>query len=204
MNLGDDRSPGIIFMSSYTIFDFSNQGALVQNDYRNIFQAESIKNFRAPVTLLQGNLFLEDLPLFTLGSSDTLRATRGADGELVHLLPGATPILIDIDPEFSSFSTKGFTVDNGQYKLINYQFQPEMVPEVILPQLLELSLDYMSVPANGTEITTTTIPRTTPLIIDPVAVVGFISVGGVVGTVLFLKLKPKPRKAESIWIKKEE
>ncbi len=201
-DLGEERSPGIIFMSSYTIFDFSNQGAEYQNEYRNIFQAESVKNFRAPVGMLQGSQFLEDLPQFTLGNSDTLRATRGADGELVNLLVGATPILVDIDPQFASHDTKGFFVDNGQYKLINYQFQPEMVPKEVLPELLQRSLDYLYIPANGSEFTTTTTP--TPSVIDPVPIIGFATVGGLGVTVLFLKFRPKPRKGESIWIKKRE
>ncbi len=202
MDLGEDRSPGIIFMSSYTIFDFSNQGAIYQNEYIETFQAESVRNFRAPATLLQGSLFLKDLPLFTLGSSETLRATRGADGELVTLRPGATAILIDIDPQFSSYDTKGFIVDNGQYKLINYQFQPEMVPEAILPELLELSMGYMSTPANGTKITTTSVPI--PTVIDPVAIFGVVSVGGLIGATLYIRFKPKPRKGESIWIKNND
>ena len=201
-DLGEDRSPGIIFMSSYTIFDFSNQGAEFQNEYRDFFQAESIKNFRSPATMLEGLSFLSGLPQFTLGSSDTLRATRGPDGELVNLLPGATPILIDIDPQYSNYDTKGFFVDNGQYKLINYQFQPSMVPEDVLAQLLDLSLDYLYIPANGTTVTTTT--ETTPTIIDPIPLMGSVVVGGLIVTVWFIKFRPKPRKGDSIWIRKKE
>ncbi|MHA2094722.1 MAG: hypothetical protein ACW98F_08835, partial [Candidatus Hodarchaeales archaeon] len=201
-DLGEERSPGIIFMSSYTIFDFSNQGAEYQNEYRDYFKAESIKNFRSPATLLEGSLFLEELPQFTLGNSNTLRATRGSDGELVNLLAGATAILVDIDPQFPSYSTKGYFVDNGQFKLINYQFQPDMVPEDVLPQLIELSLDYMDIPANGTEVTTTT--DSAPSVIDPVPIIGIFGGGGLVASVLFMKFKPKARRGESIWLKKEK
>ncbi|MHA1993888.1 MAG: immune inhibitor A domain-containing protein [Candidatus Hodarchaeales archaeon] len=195
-DLGEDRSPGIIFMSSYTIFDFSNQGPEIQNDYRNIFQAESILNFRSPATMLQGSLFLKNLPQFTLGNTDTLRATRGSDGELVNLLPGATPILADINPQFPSYNTKGYIVDNGQYRLINYQFQPDMVPEDVLPQLISLSLNYINEPANGTAITTTT--ESTPSVIDPVPIIGVFGIGGLVASVLFIKFRLKPRKGDSI------
>ena len=120
----------------------------------------------------------------------------------MNLLPGATPILIDIDPQYSNYDTKGFFVDNGQYKLINYQFQPSMVPEDVLAHLLDLSLDYLYIPANGTTVTTTT--ETTPTIIDPIPLMGSVVVGGLIVTVWFIKFRPKPRKGDSIWIRKKE
>ncbi|MFX0205832.1 MAG: hypothetical protein ACFFDT_07570 [Candidatus Hodarchaeota archaeon] len=154
----DGNNPSrIIFMSSFNIFDFSNQGSNVHNEIDDFFRARSPTNFRAPVSLLQGVNFLEDLPRFTLGPTDSVRANRSSDGEIVTLLSGAVPILEDINPEFQGFDTKGYYVDNGEYKLVNFLFQPEMVPDAVLPQLLNQSLDYLSKPNNSTftSITTT-------------------------------------------------
>ena len=146
----------IIFMSNYNIFDFSNQGIGTQDETDDFFRARSPTNFRAPVSLLQGVDFLLDLPRFTLGPTDSVRANRSSDGEVVTLLPGAVPILEDISPELQGYSSKGYYVDNGEYKMVNFLFQPEMVPDAVLPQLLYLSLDYLSKPNNSTFTTTTT------------------------------------------------
>ncbi|MFX1505310.1 MAG: hypothetical protein ACFFDC_04255, partial [Promethearchaeota archaeon] len=146
----------IIFMSSYNIFDFSNQGTNVHDETDDFFRARSPTNFRAPVSLLQGLDFLEDLPHFALGPTDSIRANRSSDGEVVALLSGVVPILEDINPEFQGYATKGYYVDNGEYKLVNFLFQPEMVPDSVLHQLLNLSLDYLSKPNNSTFTTITT------------------------------------------------
>ncbi|MFW9905212.1 MAG: hypothetical protein ACFFFH_12810 [Candidatus Thorarchaeota archaeon] len=148
----------IIFMSSYNIFDFSNQGTDTQDETDNFFRARSPTNFRAPVSLLHGINFLEELPLFTLGPTDSVRANRSNDGEVVTLLSGAVPILEDTNPEFQGYGTKAYYVDNGKYKLVNFLFQPELVPDSVLPQLLDLTLVYLSEPNNSTftSIITTT------------------------------------------------
>ncbi len=176
-------------MCSYTIFDFSNQGAIYQNEFEEIFQAQSPLNFRSPVSMLEGSLFLEDLPLFTLGRTDTLRATRGSDGEVVGLMAGATPILVDIDPQFPETPTKGYIVDNGQYKLVNYLFQPETVPPDILLQLINESLVYLAQPANGS------IQTTTPF--DLIPLIAVLAVGGPIIGILFIRFRPKHRKNDS-------
>jgi len=146
----EKNPPRIIFMSNYNIFDFSNQGSSVHNEIADFFRAQSPNNFRAPVSLLKGENFLEDLPRFSLGPIDSVRANRSGDGEIVTLLSGTVPILEDINPEFQGYGTKGYYVDNGNYKLINFLFQPELVPDTVLPQLLNLSLNYLSEPNNST------------------------------------------------------
>ena len=153
----DKNPPRIIFMSNYNIFDFSNQGSSVHNEIADFFRAHSPNNFRAPVSLLKGVDFLEDIPCFTLGPTDSVRANRSSDGEVVTLLSGAVPILEDTSPEFQGYGVKGYYVDNGNYKLINFLFQPELVPDAVLPQLLNLSLNYLSEPNNST-FTTRTMP----------------------------------------------
>jgi hypothetical protein len=92
-----------------------------------------------------------------LGPTNSVRANRSSDGEVVTLLSGAVPILEDINPEFQGYGTKGYYVDNGEYKLLNFLFQPEMVPDTVLSQILNRSLDYLSKPNNSsfTSITTT-------------------------------------------------
>ncbi len=139
-----DNPSNIIFLSNYNIFDFSNQGDDVHNEIDNIFHAQSPTNFRAPVDLLKGRQFLENIPPFTLGPTDTLFGNQSSDGEVVTLLPGAIPILEDEDPEFPGFGTKGYCVVNEDSALINFLFQPESVPSVILPQLLNLSLNFLA------------------------------------------------------------
>ena len=156
MDLGENKTPGIIVMSSYTIFDFSNQNLEYQNEYQTTFQAQSPVNFRSRASTLVGSSFLEGLPSFTLGETDTLRANRSSDGEVVNLMAGATSILTDSDPQFPDYPTKGYIVENGQYILINYLFQPEMVPADILLLLLNSSLSYLEEPTNYSSITTTT------------------------------------------------
>jgi M6 family metalloprotease-like protein len=202
MDLGENRSPGIIVMSSYTIFDFSNQGADYQNEYQTIFQAQSPINFRSPVSNLIGSLFLERLPSFTLGNTDTLRANRSSDGEVVYLMAGATPILVDSDPQFPGYPTKGYIVDDGQYKLVNYLFQPAMVPSDILLLLLNSSLSYLDQPANGSSITTTTTTTSTP--IDPIQILGVALIGGLGISTLVFFFRPKPRKGDSHWLKRDK
>jgi len=195
MDLGENKSPGIIVMSSYTIFDFSNQGLEYQNEFQAIFKAQSPVNFRSPVSNLVGRLFLEGLPSFTLGNTDTLRATRSSDGEVVDLMAGAAPILIDSDPQFPSYPTKGYIVDDGTYKLINYLFQPSMVPSDILLQLLNSSLTYLDQPANGSTVSTTTTDISTP--INPIQVLSILLLGGVGISTLVYFFRPKPRKGDS-------
>jgi hypothetical protein len=156
MDLGENKTPGIIVMSSYTIFDFSNQNSEYQNEYQTIFQAQSPVNFRSRASTLVGTSFLEGLPSFTLGKTDTLRANRSSDGEVVNLMAGATSILTDLDPQFPDYPTKGYIVENDQYILINYLFQPEMVPADILLLLLNSSLSYLEEPTNYSSIITTT------------------------------------------------
>lgn len=175
-----DNPSRIIFMSNYNIFDFSNQGSNVHNEIDDIFRARSPTNFRAPVSLLQGFNFLKDLSSFTLGSTDSVRANRSSDGEVVTLLSGAVPILKDKNPEFQGYATKGYFVDNGKYKLINFLFQPELVPDTVLPQLLHLSLIYLSEPNNSTFTTFTTtssnkIPSTSG--IEPFHFFGMLIIG---------------------------
>ncbi|MFX1517854.1 MAG: immune inhibitor A domain-containing protein [Promethearchaeota archaeon] len=145
----EKNPPRIIFMSNFNIFDFSNQGSSIQNEIDDYFRAQSPDNFRAPVSLLQGINFLVDLPCFTLGPIDSVRANRSSDGEVVTLLRGAVPILEDKNPEFQGYGTKGYYVDDGNYKLVNFLFQPELVPEIILPKLLNLTLNYLSEPNNS-------------------------------------------------------
>ncbi len=146
----------IILMSNYNIFDFSNQGSKVHDEIDEIFRARSPTNFRASITELTGLDFLEKLPPFTLGSTDSLRANRSSDGEVVKLLSGTVPILEDKFPEFLGYGTKGYYIDTGEYKLINFLFQPEMVPDTILPNLLNLSINYLDQPNNSTFITRST------------------------------------------------
>lgn len=181
LDFSTEENPShIIFMSNYNIFDFSNQGFSVYSETDDIFRAQSPHNFRAPVTLLQGLSFLEDLPPFILGPTDSVRANRSSDGEVVKLLSGAVPILEDEDPEFQGYGTKGYYVDNGEYKLINFLFQPELVPETVLPQLLNLSLNYLLEPNNSTFTTFTTTPsETVPSTsgIDPLYFFGMLSLG---------------------------
>ncbi len=171
--------PRIIFMSNYNIFDFSNQGIGVHDEIDDIFRARSPANFRAPVSLLKGLNFLEDLPSFTLGPTDSVRANRSSDGEIVTLLSGAVPILEDENPEFQGYGTKGYFVDNGKYKLLNYLFQPELVPDTVLSQLLNLSLNYLSEPNNSTFTTFTTSSEPVPSTsgIDPMYFYGMLSIG---------------------------
>ncbi len=139
-----DNPSNIIFLSNYNIFDFSNQGDDVYNEIDDIFYAQSPTNFRAPVDLLKGRQFLESIPPFTLGPTNTLFENQSSDGEVVTLLPGAIPILEDENPEFPGYGTKGYCVVNEEYALINFLFQPESVPSVILPQLLNLSLIFLA------------------------------------------------------------
>lgn len=147
-------SPRIMFISSYNIFDFSNQGDAIHDETDNIFRARSPLDFRAPVTLLKGSNFLTILPPFTLGLTETLQDNRSCDGEIVELLPGTVTILEDEGPEFPGFATKGYFIDDGNFKLVNYLFQPEMVPLTILPKLLNLTLNYLAQPNNKTTYTT--------------------------------------------------
>lgn len=149
----EENPSSIIFMSNYNIFDFSNQGSYVAGEIEKIFRVRSPKNFRAPVILLRGSNFLKNLPSFTLGPTHSLRANRSSDGEVVTLLSGTMTILEDVDPEFPGYGTKGYYVDNGEYKLINFLFQPEIVPSSILPTLLNLSLNFLAQPNNSTFIT---------------------------------------------------
>lgn len=142
----------IIFLSNYNIFDFSNQDRDVYDEIKGIFRAQSPTNFRAPVSLLRGQEFLKSIAPFTLGPIDSLRKNRSSDGEVVTLLSGAVPILRDEDPEFLGYDTKGYYVDNGEYKLVNFLFQPELVPGEVLTQLLEMSLKYLDQPNNSTLI----------------------------------------------------
>ncbi len=181
--------PRIIFMSNYNIFDFSNQGTNVHNEIDDVFRARSPTNFRAPVILLSGRDFLKSLPPFTLGPTDSLFANRSSDGEVVTLLPGTVPILEDKDPEFSGYSTKGYYVDNGEYKLINFLFQPELTPTTILTQLLNLSLDYLAQPNNSTFPTNTaSLPNSSSstIEIELLLIIGILILGGV-GISMFIK-----------------
>lgn len=176
----EDSPSHIIFMSNYNIFDFSNQGWSIHEEIGDIFRAQSPLNFRAPTTLLQGLNFLEDLPSFTLGPTDSVRANRTSDGEVVTLLSGAVPILEDKNPEFQGYGTKGYYVDNGKYKLINFLFQPELVPDTVLPQLLNLSLNYLSEPNNPTFSTFTTPslgPVPSPSGMEPLYFFGMLIIG---------------------------
>jgi hypothetical protein len=65
-------------------------------------------------------------------------------------------ILEDENPEYPGYGTKGYYVDNGEFKLINFLFQPEIVPSTIFPTLLNLSLNFLSQPNNSTFITYST------------------------------------------------
>lgn len=164
-----DRRSRIVFMSSYNIFDFSNQGVEIHNEIDDIFRARSPVNFRAPVNRLLGQDFLSELPPFVLGDTDSLRANRSSDGEVVTLLPGVVPILEDEDPIFPGYGTKGYYVDTGSYKLVNYLFQPEMVPRSTLTQMLNTTLDFLQLPNNSTLSTSTSTShhQNIPLNFDP-------------------------------------
>ncbi|MHA2245791.1 MAG: immune inhibitor A domain-containing protein [Candidatus Hodarchaeales archaeon] len=181
--------PRIIFMSNYNIFDFSNQGTNVHDEIDDIFRARSPTNFRAPVYLLRGENFLKNLSPFTLGPTDSIRANRSSDGEVVTLLPGTVPILEDLNPEFSGYGTKGYYVDSGDYKLINFLFQPESTPTTILPQLLNLSLEYLTQPNNSTFPTNTALlpePSFSTLEIELLIFIGMLILGGI-GISIFIK-----------------
>jgi len=216
----DDVKPRIIFLSSYNIFDFSNQGSDVESETSKIFKATSPVNFRAPVSTLRGSYFLESLPAFTLGSTASLRSKRSSDGEVVNLLSGTIPILIDEDPAFPGFDAKGYFVDTDDYRILNYLFQPEMVPENILQDLIDLSLNFMISTENITYTTTTTTTATTtessstqPISnpntfdlndLDPAFVI--VSVAGAIGLAAFFALKflrKGPKKVDSYWLKKK-
>ncbi len=177
----------IIFMSNYNIFDFSNQGSKVHDEIDEIFRAQSPTNFRASVTKLTGLDFLEKLPPFTLGSTDSLRANRSSDGEVVKLLSGTIPILEDKFPEFPGYGTKGYYIDTGVYKLINFLFQPEMVPNTILPNLLNLSINYLDQPNNSTfTARSTTLSKTSSSTsgVEPLFFIGMLVIG-VLGIFLY-------------------
>ncbi|MHA2227245.1 MAG: immune inhibitor A domain-containing protein [Candidatus Hodarchaeales archaeon] len=146
----EENQSRIIFMGSYNIFDFSNQGDSIHNEIAEIFRARSPKNFRSPVSLLTGKDFLKTLPSFPLGRVDTIRANRSSDGEVVTLLSGIVPVLEDSNSEFPEFNTKGYYVITEKYKLLNFLFQPEMVPSTILPELINLSLNFLQQPVNVT------------------------------------------------------
>ncbi|MFW9855668.1 MAG: immune inhibitor A domain-containing protein [Candidatus Thorarchaeota archaeon] len=146
--------PRIMVMCSYTLFDFSFQETAYREEIIEVFRASSPKNFRAPTSRIIGNNFLGDLPMFELGKNDTLRETRGSDGEVADLMFGALPILRDENPEFPNYDIKGYYVDSGVYKLVNYMFQPEMVPKSILRLLLNNTLIFFSFPNNSSFITT--------------------------------------------------
>ncbi|MFX1285552.1 MAG: hypothetical protein ACFFB5_18075 [Promethearchaeota archaeon] len=184
-----DNPSRIIFMSNYNIFDFSNQGSNVHDEIAEIFRARSPTNFRAPVTLLRGLDFLESLPSFTLGFTNTLRANRSSDGEVVTLLAGAVSILEDVSPEFIDYSTKGYYIDTGEYKLINYLFQPELVPDTILPNLLDLSINYLNQPNNSTFTThTATLSDSNASTsgIEPLFFIGMLTIG-VISIFLYIR-----------------
>jgi hypothetical protein len=201
----ETRPPRIVFMSSYNIFDFSNQPAGVIAEIAEFFRATSPQNFRAPVTMLNGYDFLSNLSPFTLGSSDTLRATRGSDGEVVTLLSGVVPILKDTEPEFPNYDTKGYYTDDGNYKIVNYLFQPEMVPTSILPQLLSSTLNYLDESNNSTFTTTTTTREPPPPIeIDPVILI--FGIFAVVGIAIYFSIKRftgKTKITDSYWLQKK-
>ncbi len=197
----------IIFMSSYNIFDLSNQNEVNSQQVSEIFKATSPQNFRAPVTLLQGSHFLENLPKFTLGDTSTLRSNRSCDGEVVDLLSGAIPILKDIDPEYNGYDTKGYIVQQGFVKLVNYLFQPEMVPNEIFADLIDKTLDFLISGENIVTQTTTT--RTTTSILDlgdlllPAGIV--IAIVGGIGTVVYMRRGiRKESKVSSYWLKSEK
>ncbi|MHA2305479.1 MAG: Ig-like domain-containing protein, partial [Candidatus Hodarchaeales archaeon] len=168
-NSTEDRHSCIVFMTSYNIFDFSNQGVEIHNEISEIYRARSPTNFRAPVNRLLGQDFLAELPPFVLGNTDSLRANRSSDGEVVTLLPGITSILEDDDPVFPGYGTKGYYVDTGSYKLVNYLFQPEMVPTAILTQLFNATLDFLQLPNNSTFSSSfsSSNHQNTPLNFDP-------------------------------------
>ncbi|MFX0126100.1 MAG: immune inhibitor A domain-containing protein [Candidatus Hodarchaeota archaeon] len=201
----ETRPPRIVFMCSYNIFDFSNQPAGIIAEIAEFFRATSPQNFRAPVTMLNGYDFLSNLSPFTLGSSDTLRAARGSDGEIVSLLSGVVPILKDTEPEFPNYDTKGYYTDDGNYKIVNYLFQPEMVPSSILPQLLSSTLNYLDEPNNSTFTTTTTTGEPPPPIeIDPVILI--FSIFTVAGIAIYFSIKRltgRTKITDSYWLQKK-
>ncbi|WP_455142292.1 immune inhibitor A domain-containing protein [Candidatus Hodarchaeum mangrovi] len=215
-NSPSEKNPRIIFMSSYNIFDFSNQGDSIQQETSLIFRATSPKNFRAPSTRIHGLEFLSTLPTFTLGSNDTLRATRSSDGEVVNLLSGAVSILEDELPVFPGYKSKGYYVDNGKFRILNYLFQPEMVPEYILNDLLSLSINFMNSNINSTfsstslTSTSNTISKSNGfldglgLIDDPILILGtLVCAGGLSVFILFRLLKKrKTTSSRSYWLKK--
>jgi len=209
-------NPRIIFMSSYNIFDFSNQGDSIQQETSLIFRATSPKNFRAPSTRLHGLEFLSTLPPFTLGSTESLRATRSSDGEVVSLLSGAVSIIEDELPAFPGYESKGYYVDNGEFRILNYLFQPEMVPEYILDDLLAYSINFMHSTINSTlsstPSTSSTISKSNELreglgfMNNPIFILGIIvSAGGLSIFILFRLLrKGKTPSSSSYWLKKSD
>ncbi|MFX0086315.1 MAG: hypothetical protein ACFFAU_11585 [Candidatus Hodarchaeota archaeon] len=200
-NSSHNNGSRIVFMSSYNIFDFSNQGADIHNEIDDIFRARSPINFRAPVKLLRGYDFLESIPPFVLGNTDTLRANRSSDGEVVTLLSGVRPILEDEDPVFPGYGTKGYYVDTGGYKLVNYLFQPEMVPDSILPKLINATLYFLQLPNNSTFTSSTSTNHAQPFEIEPIIVIGFLLISSI-GTAIFILsyMKRKPPTEKSYWL----
>ncbi len=207
LNSNDSIQPRMLFMSSYTIFDFSNQGEAIHFETSQIFKARSPHDFRAPVFQLQGSDFLSELPTFSLGSQETLQDTRRSDGEIVSLLSGAVSILEDLNPEFPGFSSKGYFVEENNYKIVNYLFQPEMVPSSILPQLLNLTFIFLSQPVNSSLSTSsgTTNPFEFPdFELGSVIVLFSLSVAVGLGMYLvYRRFKIKKKPSESYWLKKK-
>ncbi len=198
-----DRRSSIVFMSSYNIFDFSNQGEEIHNEIDDIFRARSPVNFRAPVNQLLGQDFLTELPPFVLGNTDTVRANRSSDGEVVTLLAGVVPILEDEDPIFPGYGTKGYYVDTGSYKLVNYLFQPEMVPEPILTQLLNSTLDFLQLPNNSTlSSSSSSNHQNTPLNFEPI-ILGAFAISSIgLAVFLFRKTRKGTPQEKSYWLTK--
>jgi M6 family metalloprotease-like protein len=203
-NSSQNNGSRIVFMSSYNIFDFSNQGVEIENEIDDIFRARSPINFRAPVNLLRGYDFLENIPPFVLGNTDTLRSNRSSDGEVVTLLSGVRPILEDEDPVFPGYGTKGYYVDTGEYKLVNYLFQPEMVPELILPQLINATLHFLDSPNNVTFTSATSTGQPQSLQVDPIFVGGLLVISSIGAAMFIIRyIKRKPPTEKSYWLTKK-
>jgi M6 family metalloprotease-like protein len=204
-NSTEENPSRIVFMSSYNVFDFSNQGVEIHNEIAEIFRARSPLNFRAPVNRLLGQDFLAELPPFVLGDTDSLRANRSSDGEVVTLLPGVVPILEDEDPIFPGYGTKAYYVDTGSYKLINYLFQPEMVPESILTQIFNTTLDFLKLANNSTlsSSSSSSNHQNTSINFDPF-IFGSFAIGSIgVAFIIFRKTRKTAPQEKSYWLTKK-
>ena len=95
-------------------------------------------------------------------------------------------------------------VQNGVMKIVNYLFQPEMVPEGILPNLIEKTLNFL---ISGEDLVTTKrkVEPTLDLgeFLIPTGI--FIAIVGAIGTVVYTRrIACNKDKSLSYWFKSKE